>query len=276
MAHARPFGPGTCLPGLTTCTYLSSMLEAAGEATRGRAMPALLNPTDPSSEPCYVSFSITHAGSMRRINRDEVVERSDIGLWAVADSMGGDNTPGIGSATIARTLARLAVFDSPYTGRRLVRSVLADVNVRLFERAKEERLGNVGASTVVLLIQDGMYACLWAGNCRAYLLRDGELRQISQDHCVEESRASRSTAGYKAVLTRAIGSQPTLEIDAVGGEIRKGDRFLLCSDGALATEDVLFQQLVAADNTLKALTEFLESVLQAGARDNLSAVVVRV
>lgn len=58
-------------------------------------MTALRNSTPPPSEPCYESFSITHAGSTRRINRDVVVERSDIGLWAVADGMGGDNTPGM-------------------------------------------------------------------------------------------------------------------------------------------------------------------------------------
>lgn len=236
-------------------------------------MTALKHSTPPPFEPCYGSFSITHVGSARRINRDAVVERSDIGLWAVADAMGGDNTPGVGSATIARALSRLAAFDSQYAGRRLVRSALTEVNAQLFQRAKEERLGNVGASVVILLIQDGMYACLWAGNSRAYLFRDGAIRQISQDHCLDESRTGQPD--YKPVLIRSIGSRDALEIDAVGGELRQGDRFLLCSDGANVVGEPELEQLAAADNTQAALNACIENALETGAPDNVSFVAVR-
>lgn len=237
-------------------------------------MTALRSPGPSVSELRFMSSSITHVGSMRRLNRDSVLERSETGLWAIADGMGGDNTPGIGSALVARALSRIEPFDSQYSGRRATRAALGDVNAALFQRARDERLGNIGASVIVLLIQEGQYACLWAGNCRAYLYRDGALRQVSSDHCIEEPRADRSASSYRPILTRAVGSATRLEIDAVGGDIKAGDRFLLCSDGVAVLEESQLEQIVSHEKAGKALADLIEKALEIGASDNLSAVVV--
>ncbi len=237
-------------------------------------MTAMRSPTPVPTERTCRSASVTHAGTVRRLNRDKLVERCDAGLWAVADAMGSDNTPGAGSAAIAHALSRIEGFDSQYAGRRAVRATLADVNDKLFQRARDERLGNVGTSAVVLLIQEDLYACLWAGNCRAYLFRAGALRQITSDHCLDPPRTDQSPAGRLPLLTRAVGSQPRLDIDAVGGEVATGDRFLLCSDGATVLEDAALEEIMAVESPAKALGEFLEKALAAGASDNVTAVIV--
>lgn len=237
-------------------------------------MTAARSQTPSPAERIYRSVSVTHAGAVRRLNRDRMIERSDAGLWAVADAMGSDNTPGVGSAAIAQALAKIEEFDSQYAGRRAVRTTLADVNGKLFQRARDERLGNVGASAVVLLIQEDQYACLWAGNCRAYLFRGGRLCRITHDHCFEEARPHGSAAGREPLLTRSIGSQPKLEIDAVGGGVTPGDRYLLCSDGAAILEDALLEEILSISSPAKALSEFVERALAAGASDNLTAVLV--
>lgn len=238
-------------------------------------MAALRSPTPtPSLEPVWRSTSVTHVGAVRHLNRDSIIERNETGLWAIADAMGGDNTPGAGSAAIARSLARIEPFESQYAGRRAVRTAMSEVNTQLFQRAKEERLCNIGASAIALLIRDGQYACLWVGNCRAYLLRGGSLRQISSDHCIDEPRADRTASGYRPILTRSIGSAPKLDMDAVGGDVVAGDRFLLCSDGLRILEDGELEQFMCSGPTSKALAGMLERALEIGASDNVSVAIV--
>lgn len=222
------------------------------------------------------SASVSHPGAVRRLNRDRLTERSDAGLWAVADAMGSDNTPGVGSAAIAQAIAKIADFETQYEGRRAVRATLADVNERLFQRARDERLGNVGSSTVVLLIREDQYACLWVGNCRAYHFRGGALRRITSDHSLDAPCSESGSPGRLPLLTRAVGSQPRLDIDAVGGEVASGDRFLLCSDGATVLDDGALEQVLAVPSPGKALEDLLEKALAAGASDNVTAMIVDV
>ena len=138
------------------------------------------------------------------------------------------------------------------------------------------------ASTLVVLLADGPhFACLWCGDSRAYLLRDGTLTQLTRDHSLVQELVD---AGMLAsaemerhpsanVLTRAIGAPgPAPEIDKVTGRAEPGDRFLLCSDGLFkALDSAAIAPLVARKAPAAAL---ISAALSAGARDNITAVVV--
>lgn len=227
-------------------------------------------------EPPYRSTCATHEGAVRRLNRDKTLERDEIGLWAVIDAMGGDSSPGIGSAAVTQALARVERFESHYAGRRSVRAVLTDVNERLFMRASEERLLGVGASAVVLLNRLDQYACMWVGNARAYLFRAGVLQRITSDHMLAGLPMQAFEEGWNPVLTRAIGAQPKLDIDAVGGDLMPGDRFLLCSDGLTILTDEELAELMAITGPAGAINAMIERALAAGAPDNVTALIVDV
>src|ERR1700745_4111957 len=124
----------------------------------------------------YRSAARTHIGTVRRRNEDAVLDRAEIGLWAVADGAGGHQRGDYASASI---IAALREVDARLSGPRLVDEVktrLADVSRKL--RVKAAALGPdgvIGSTVVVLLILDGESCCLWAGDSRCYRMRAGEL-----------------------------------------------------------------------------------------------------
>jgi serine/threonine-protein phosphatase Stp1 len=143
------------------------------------------------------------------------------------------------------------------------------------------------ASTLVALLARGEhFACLWAGDSRAYLLRDGEMRQITKDHSlVQELVDSGSIAPEAAenhphanIITRAIGADiEELVLDKVSGRLQQGDRFLLCSDGLCKT--VPFGQmtdLLRGENGVAPPESLIEAALALEATDNVTAVTVEV
>lgn len=215
------------------------------------------------------------------MNQDAFLDRSDIGLWVVADGAGGHGTGEIASS---RVVAALADLPASLSGAEL----LAQIRLRVGAVHKDLQAGLAGpvgigptASTVVILLaRAGHFACLWAGDSRAYLLRQGVLMQLTRDHSVvqeliDEGRIAAheaSTHPYSHVITRAVGNEGPLELEKVFGPIQDGDRWLLCSDGLYnsVTADVL--ERLASDGADG--DAFVSTSLEAGAKDNVTAVVV--
>jgi len=227
--------------------------------------------------------AVSHRGTVRSRNEDAFVERADIGLWAVADGAGGHGAGDVASAAVARALIDLP---TGLTGAEILAQVrlrLGAVNTDLQRLASESATGETPVTTVVVLMaRGGHFACLWAGDSRAYLLREGELQQITRDHSlVQELVASGLVSPEDAeshpqanVITRAVGSPEPLELDKVSGRLQAGDVLLMCSDG-------LFKALPEAELAGALLDgcsaqQLLDQALQAGARDNVTVVVVRV
>lgn len=232
-----------------------------------------------------VSCASTHAGAVRPHNEDAYLDRPDIGLWAVADGAGGHAAGEVASRMIVDALGAIP----PELGAE---EMLAQVRIRLTathfalrEEAAGRGAGAVVASTVVvLLVRQQHFVCLWAGDSRAYLLRDGRLVAITRDHSLvqelvdfgtlaEDMAASHPAAN---VITRAVGAgDDALELDKVIGEVRPGDRFLLCSDGLCkAIGDARIETLLqeaAAGSVCEAL---VEAALALDATDNVTALTV--
>jgi len=188
----------------------------------------------------FQSWAVSHPGAVRSHNEDSFVDRPDLGLWAVADGAGGHDAGEVASGMLKEALDAIPPGLSASELLAQVRLKVEDVHHSLREEAARRGPHSVIASTlVVLLARDGHFACLWAGDSRVYLLRDGTLAQVTRDHSlVQELVDAGAISAAEAeghpranVITRAVGAAEALELDKVSDRLAVGDRFLLCSDG---------------------------------------------
>ena len=226
----------------------------------------------------------TDVGCRRSVNEDALLARPDLGLWVVADGMGGHEAGDFASATIVEELAHVGHAASPDDLRARVMARLSRANDRILDHSHDLGRGAIGATVVAILANGEDYACIWSGDSRAYLLRDGRLVQQSRDHT--EVRAlldagsitAEEAANWprKNVITRAIGVTDRPECDMVVGQLRPGDRFLLCSDGL--TEHVTDPEI--ADHLDRmgpqdACDALIRQTLERGAQDNVTVIAFR-
>ena len=131
----------------------------------------------------FESFARTDVGKVRSLNEDNFCDRPEVGLWAVADGMGGHQAGEVASGLIVEALERVDDFSSGYAFLDDVRESIQRVNRTLIAKAAVMAPGTlIGSTVVILLAFGGHYACLWAGDSRAYILRRGRFEQISRDH----------------------------------------------------------------------------------------------
>ena len=231
----------------------------------------------------FLSVGRTHVGQVRTLNEDALLNRPNVGLWAVADGMGGHASGDYASQFIAHTLDRIDSFGSAYQFRDAVERGLKQVNQSLRDHAAEQKSGIVGATVVALLAHQGHYACLWAGDSRAYLYRNGSLRRLTSDHSFVQEMVdagvltpAQARAHPKAnVITRAVGADNELDLESVSGLIQPGDRFLLCSDGLsnLVSEREMSESLRRTPLE-RGIDLMMELALSRGAPDNVTGIVI--
>ena len=224
------------------------------------------------------AWAASDAGAVRDQNQDAFLCRPEIGLFGVADGVGGQ---GDGSIAAREVMAALDSIPQGLTasGRlSLARRRLQDVHGALLEMTEPR---NSATTVVMVMMHEDHFVCLWAGDSRAYLLRDNELCCITRDHSVvqdlieagaitEEQAASDPR---RHVITRAVGAgDKDLRIDKATGRILPGDRFLLCTDGLYKTIDAadIVRLLGAWEDPASTL---IEVALSRRARDNVTLVV---
>jgi serine/threonine protein phosphatase Stp1 len=245
---------------------------------KNRAAPAA-QPVGAAISERFASWAATHVGTVRKHNEDSLVDRSDLSLWAVADGAGGHSRGDVASQSVKAALESLTGDMTPGEVLAEVRQRMADVNATLRASVQPPE---ICATTVVVLIARGEhYACLWAGDSRAYLLRDGVMTQVTRDHSLVQEMvdagvldAAEAERHPRAnVLTRLIGADgPPPELDKITGRAALGDRFLLCSDGLFkALDAVTIGHLVGGSDPARLL---IDAALKANARDNITALVV--
>jgi protein phosphatase len=230
----------------------------------------------------FQTATASHVGKVRTVNEDRLLARPDIGLWAVADGMGGHGSGDIASGTV---VSALDMIKSAETAAELLaqfehRVIRANAELRALSRARGS--GLMGTTLAAVLIRQPHYACVWCGDSRAYLWREGTMKQISHDHSEVQDLMDRGildpaeakTWPRRNIVTRAIGVALEAELELGEGSIAAGDRFLLCSDGL--TNHVGDEEITAAlgEEPNKACEHLIELTLQRGASDNVSIVVV--
>ena len=227
-----------------------------------------------------ISSALTETGPVRTINQDRVLDRPEAGLWAVADGMGGHSRGEYASqltVDVLNSLEPAATLDAALTS---VRVGLDRANDDLLRSALRESEGSKSGTTIVALtVRQDEWGVVWAGDSRAYLLRDGILRAITRDHSGDDEDGEFDAVAPPAStgeISRAVGGSDVLELDCVTGAIQLNDRFLLCSDGLHGFIDhpQLTSLLAAAADPQAAVSALVAKSVALASRDNVSAVVI--
>lgn len=219
------------------------------------------------------SAARTHVGRVRQVNEDRLLDAPELGLWAVADGMGGHVGGGAAATEVIGALSELA---APVT-LDAIESALA-----MAHEAVRGAGDGRGTTIAGLTIADAHFTAFWIGDSRIYRLRDNLLEQITRDHSLVQElvdggvltpdQAARHP--HANIITRAIGIEGWSAPDTVSGDVLPGDRFLICSDGlsglveAADIARMLHQAPAAAVDTL------IAAALDAGGTDNVTVVAI--
>lgn len=234
----------------------------------------------------------TSTGRVRTGNEDSFGYRTDFGLYVVCDGMGGAAGGEVASRmTVEILLRRMTESEGEDFAERRERlhAAIAEANRAVLERAERQPgLTGMGTTLVALLLDSpekpARALVAHAGDSRCYRLRAGKLERITQDHSLvdEQIRLGNMTAEeaerspFRSVITRAIGTQPSVNEEAQELAIEAGDRFLLCSDGLTreVAEEEIARVLGAGHDLQSAVRALVEAANEHGGRDNVTAVVV--
>ena len=224
----------------------------------------------------FRSAAASDVGKARQNNEDSFMERTEAGIWAVADGLGGHSDGEVASRMTCDALMDFEpdpVFDETIEAAR---RRLQEVNDHLVRTSEQSLGGATSGSTIVLLLLRGTRAAvLWAGDSRVYRWRAGHLEQLSRDHSLGGPEGFVPGPQQSNIVTRAIGVQPELVLDLYRDSVLAGDRFLLCSDGLTrVVPEAQICALVGQDDIRTAADGLIAATLAAGAPDNVTVLVV--
>ena len=230
------------------------------------------------------SYGKTDVGKARKLNEDSMLLRPDVGMWAVADGMGGHEAGDVASQMVVSTLNEIQLGSSLEKYINDIEDALVNVNKKLIEIAHQgEKPRTCGSTVVVMLAYEKYCAFLWAGDSRLYRIRDNKIIQLTTDHSqvqlyVEQGLISKDEAEshpHANMITRAVGATEDFVLDVDMQEMAKGDRYLLCSDGLTKhIPDLDFEKMLAKGDVEKKCSELIDLTLARGAKDNVTAVLV--
>jgi len=227
-------------------------------------------------------------GRVRSVNQDRFARAPDLGCYLVADGMGGHQ-----GGEKASQLAVEAVLDalrSSHSAKQSLserlRYALAWANRRIFETAcAHAECAGMGTTIVALLIDGGRAALAHVGDSRAYLIRDGGIRQLTRDHSIvgellrrqQISEQAARAHPHRHVLTRALGVRPSVEPDLLELALCSGDVFALCTDGLTGylQEGEIAEFFADGSDLEEVCKSMIEAANSRGGEDNITAVLVR-
>lgn len=226
------------------------------------------------------SASLSHQGLVRHQNEDSIVDDLPLGLWVVADGVGGNGCGEVASQIAAQTLQRKV-----RQGERLVAATLT-ANVAIVEAAQQRiEYRHMATTVVACLVHGSAYEIAWVGDSRAYLLDAKQINQLTADHNVagelvaqgvlRSEEASHHSGQHE--LTLALGHLGAKKPSVSVGELHHGEYLLLCTDGltGVMADAEIHQIVLAASSLQQAVQQLLEEVLNRGAPDNVSIVLLR-
>jgi serine/threonine protein phosphatase PrpC len=224
--------------------------------------------------------SITDTGRRRRHNEDAYV--SEPPLFAVADGMGGAQ-----AGELASSLAAAALRDDTADregGEQRVDELIQEANRRVYQRQSQDAAASgMGTTMTVALVEDSRVAIGHVGDSRAYLIRDRRLEQLTEDHSlvaelVRSGKLSPEEAeGHpqRSVITRALGTDPDVDVDTFSVETKPGDLFLLCSDGltSMVDDEKILSEIERNRPDLPAAAKALvRAANKGGGEDNITVI----
>ena len=230
------------------------------------------------------SVGKTDPGRRRHRNEDHFV--CEPPLFAVADGMGGAQAGEVASGLAA------AVFeeaDGEERGEQRVTSLIQEANRRVFQRSSEDLTASgMGTTMTVALVDmsEGTIAVGHVGDSRAYRVRGGELEQLTEDHSLvgellrsgKLSPEEAETHPQRSVITRALGTEPDVDVDAFTVPVASGDLFLLCSDGlsSMVSDREILAVLEDSDDLDEAAAALIDAANEGGGEDNITVVLFEI
>jgi protein phosphatase len=234
----------------------------------------------------HQSAGYTVTGKIRKHNEDAILVREDVGLWVVADGMGGHSAGDYASAMIIERLGALARPDSVLDFIESIEDALVQVNTDLVRTAVTRGVDIIGSTVVVLVHDRDFMLCGWVGDSRVYCFEDGQLRQITSDHVHGMKDEVTQFGGMPAqpqpgagALTRAVGAEDQLFVEWVVTGCRPGMLFVLCSDGIssqLTDEEMRGCLLDCQGDLPRASMELVDLANARGGEDNATVVLVAI
>ncbi len=227
-------------------------------------------------------------GRVRTVNQDSYFVGEIPGkgfLAAVADGMGGHQTGEVASQKAVSILHHEVLRSRTQPPAAIAKAVQsANLEVFNYASAHPEHRG-MGTTLTTVFIDDQVGLVGHVGDSRAYLVRDGDIRQLTHDHSwvADRVRQGLLTAAeakrhrWRNVITNALGATPSFKLDILHFEIQKGDRLLLCSDGvSMLLSEIMMMQIVTEYTPEQAARELVYEANDRGSPDNVTAVVLEV
>ena len=225
-----------------------------------------------------VSAVATHTGRKRRRNEDAYVFEPP--LFAVADGMGGARAGDLASR-LAAAAVRAGEVDG--NGKERVVSLIQQANSSVYKRSNEDaEAAGMGTTMTVALVEDSVVTFGHVGDSRAYILREGVLEQLTEDHSLvaelvrvgKLSPEEAESHPQRSVVTRILGTDPDVDVDTFTVDARPGDVFLICSDGltTMIGDDDIGRVLTERSSLDDAAKELVQLANKAGGEDNITVV----
>ena len=245
--------------------------------------------------------SFTDSGMVRSHNEDSIASDAANGLVVLADGMGGYNAgevaSGMATTVIMTEMGHVLATVRPYdvdaktngpAAERLLREQILKANTSIYQAAQSQpQYAGMGTTLVVCLFYDNRVMVAHLGDSRLYSMRDGEFRQLTRDHSLLQEQVDSGLispeqakhAQHKNLVTRALGIDPSVDPEIREYAVKRGDIFLLCSDGLsdMVSDDDIGLTLQALGANLKlASQQLVQMANDNGGRDNVSVILVRV
>ncbi len=224
----------------------------------------------------------TDVGRVREVNEDSYLVDESMGLYAIADGVGGHQAGEVASSTALEAL-RAAIRSG-----KALRDAIEEANDAVYAKSlTDDDLRGMGTTITAATLAAGDTLLVGhVGDSRAYMLRDGELRQLTTDHSrvqelVDDGRLTAEEAAVhpmRNIITRAIGMDETVEVDVYPVALRAGDRILFCSDGLtdMLLDDFIGTELRREEDPARAATRLVDAANRAGGVDNITVLVLGV
>jgi PPM family protein phosphatase len=227
---------------------------------------------------------MTDAGRRRRRNEDALVVEPPV--FAVADGMGGAQAGEVASRIAAAVFREFHEADALEAERR-VEAIIQEANRRIHERAHADaHATGMGTTVTAALVEGERVAIGHVGDSRAYRIRNGELEQLTEDHSLvadlmRSGRLSPEEADVhpqRSVITRALGTDPEVDVDTVVVDARPGDLFLLCSDGltTMLGDDEILSVVRETESLEQAVKALVKGANRRGGEDNVTVILFTV
>lgn len=229
-----------------------------------------------------LSAFCTDVGKVRANNQDAPIVSEKLRLYGVADGMGGHKGGEVASTSARDDLLRELEGKTPSVAA--LSGAIEEVNRQIYHQQEhDDALTGMGTTLSVLWMSDNFVYIGHVGDSRVYLLRDGEFKQMTLDHSLVEqlvregvlTEEEAQNHPMRNIITRAIGTDESVEVDVVVEERRKGDLWLACSDGLHGlVDDRQMRDALRQYAPEKAADVLLKAALDAGGRDNVTLVIV--